>query len=212
MGLARSAEYYKEFHIVLSQTPTPNPWSIQRLLLKDIFNEWFGDALQQNKILRDGYPLIAAESQSCLLWKGIKTLHVENSEILKQMYPFVIVYTVPHEAAADPTTAELFNFIAFAQLWDRALPNAKFEIMKMHRSKNKAYLRGHFEFDNIEISSEGVDSKRYDQYYLSRQIVVVRSEKYTVIITAGLPNENPTNDPYYEHLRAWWDAIRIINN
>jgi hypothetical protein len=212
-SLAPGAEYYSDFHIVLTQMPPPKPWLIQKLLLKDIHTEWFGDALQQEPILRDGYSLIsAAEGQSCMLWKGIKTLRVKNSAVLKQMYPFVIVYTVPHGAASDPTTAELFNFIAFVQLWDRALPNAKFEIVKMHRSKNKAYLRGYFKFADIELGSEDVDSKRYDQYYLSRQIAVVRSEKHTVIITAGLPNDNPTSDPYYEHLRAWWDAIRIVDN
>jgi hypothetical protein len=91
------------------------------------------------------------------------------------------------------------------------MPSARFEIVKMHRTQNKAYLRGYFRFVGLTISKNSMKSaKRYDEYFLMRQIFVVRSDAYTTIIATGLPNRELVTDPYYQPLKAWWEALRFL--
>lgn len=211
MGSIPGAQHYPDFHIALVQKPSPDPWVFSRTSLRDIYKEWFGTALESHPVLSIGYrPLSGAADEPCLLWKVDQTIVVKNSDLLKQMYPFVIARIVPHGAMPDPTTSELFNFLNFVQLWTKAIPTARFEIVKMHRAKDKAYLRGFFRFNELTIESADGRPKTYDAYYLMRQVVVIRSEQFTVIITAGLPNDNLVNYPHYPALKTWWDALRIV--
>lgn len=213
IGLPQTAEYHREFNIVLTRTPPAAFWAFRKSTLKEVFSEWFGSSLTTNMHLNDGYGLIGGgdEERPCLLWKGTREVSVENSEVMKLMYPFVIVRSVPHEAGTDRTTEELFNFIHWLQMWDKAMPNSRFEIVKMHRMRNKAYLRGYYRFTGLEIRDNLLKSaKKYDEYFVMRQLFVSRSDNYTTIISAGLPNRELVTDTYFEPLRAWWEALMLV--
>jgi len=211
-NLGEKAERYSDFNIALTERQPSSLWVLEQKSLKEIFSEWFGSSLTDDLNLREGYRLIADDhEQLCLLWKGTRAVSVENNEVMKKMYPFVIVRSIRHEAGADPTTEELFNFIYWLQMWDKAMPNARFEIIKMHRTPNKAYLRGYFRFGGLTIGENSMRSaRRYHEYFLMRQIFVFRSDIYTTIISTGLPNRDLVTDSYYQPLKAWWEALRII--
>jgi len=210
LGLAE-AEHHEAFNILLTQSP--DHWTFHTSSLGEVFSAWFDSSLKSNAHLREGYTLIGGndERSECLLWKGTTEVLVENSDVLKKMYPFVIVRTIRHEAGDDPTTEELFNFIHWLQMWDKAMPNARFEIIKMHRTPEKAYLRGYYRFTGLEIVENPMKpAKKYNQYFLMRQIFVYRSDTHTTIISTGLPNRALATDPYYGWLKAWWDALRLL--
>jgi hypothetical protein len=210
LGLPR-AEHHKAFNILLTQSTAH--WSFQTSSLGEVFSDWFGSSLKNNEHLSEGYGLIGGgeERSECLLWKGTTEVSVENSGVLKKMYPFIIVRTIRHEAGDDPTTEELFNFIHWLQMWDKAMPNARFEIIKMHRTPKKAYLRGYYRFAGLEIAENPMKpAKKYNEYFLMRQIFVYRSDTHTTIISTGLPNRELVTDPYYGWLKAWWDALKLV--
>lgn len=206
------AERHGEFNIVLAQAPPAKLWTFRKTTLKEIFSDWFGSSLMDDPHLKSGYKLIAAETEeACLLWRGTEEVTIEDSQVLKRMYPFVIVRSIRHAAGADPTTDELLNFFNWLRMWDEAMPNAKFEIVKMHRTRNKAYLRGYFRFTGLTIGADPLKpSKRYDEYFLMRQLFVVRSDVSTTIIATGLPNHELVTASYYEHLKDWWEALRLV--
>jgi hypothetical protein len=204
---------YSEFNIVLTQALPAGSWTFQRSTLKDIFSDWFGSSLTTEKHLSDGYELIGGddEERPCLLWKGRKEVLVENSTVMKKMYPFVIVRSIPHEPGVDRTTEELFNFIHWLRMWDEAMPNSRFKIVRMHRSADTAYLRGYYKFIKLDIAESAMKPARtVDEYYLLRQIFVYRSDRHSTIISTGLPNRELVSDPYYAWLRAWWDALALV--
>lgn len=206
------AERHGEFNIVLAQAPPSKLWAFRKTTLKEIFADWFGSSLMDDPHLKSEYKLISGETEAaCLLWRGTNEVTIEDSQVMKQMYPFVIVRSIRHAAGADPTTDELLNFFNWLRMWDEAMPNAKFEIVKMHRTQNKAYLRGYFRFTGLTISADPLKpSKRYDEFFLMRQLFVVRSDVSTTIIATGLPNHQLVTDTYYQPLRDWWEALRLV--
>ena len=210
--LGKTAEYHRDFNIALAQAQPESLWTFKQTSPQEVFSEWFGSSLTENPHLREGYGLISGgHEEPCLLWKGAREVRVENSDVMKQMYPFVMVRSIRHEAGRDPTTEELFNFIDWLRMWDKAMPNARFEVIKMHRTQHRAYLRGYFRFLKLMIGENSTKSaKEYDEYYLMRQIFVFRSDMYTTIISTGLPNRELLNDPYYKPLNEWWHALRLI--
>lgn len=212
INLGSTAEPHRDFNIILTQAQPTTVWSFKKTSLKEIFSEWFGSSLTDDPHLKEGYGRISGDQEKpCLLWKGTTKVSLENSDVMRQMYPFVIVRSIRHEPGTDPTTEELFNFIDWLHMWDKAMPGARFEIVKMHRTRNKAYLRGYFRFVGLTISENPLKSaKRYDEYFLMRQVFVVRSDEYTTIIATGLPNRDLVTDPYYQPLKAWWEALRLI--
>jgi hypothetical protein len=211
IGLS-DAEHHRDFNIVLAQTPPTRLWTFKKSTLREIFSEWFGSSLTDDEYLSEGYHLISNETEAqCLLWRGTSEVMIEDNQVMKRMYPFVIVRSIRHEAGADPTTDELFNFFIWLQKWDQAMPDARFEILKMHRTPNKAYLRGYFRFTGLTITEGPMKSaKRYEEYFLMRQVFVVRSDLSTTIIATGLPNRELVTDPYYQPLRQWWEALRLV--
>jgi len=54
-------------------------------------------------------------------------------------------------------------------------------------------------------------AKEYAEYFLMRQIFVFQSDRFTTIISTGLPNRGLVTDPYYKPLKAWWDALMLVN-
>ncbi|MCA1458460.1 hypothetical protein I6F35_35735 [Bradyrhizobium sp. BRP22] len=212
IGLGPTAEHHRDFNIVLAQTLPASLWTFKRSTLKEIFSEWFGSSLMEDPHLSAGYELVAGEEEKmCLLWKGTGEVSIDDSHVLKRMYPFVIVRSIRHGAGADPTTEELLNFFDWLRMWDKAMPDARFEIQKMHRTQNKAYLRGYFRFSGLTIAGNPMKpAKKYDEYFLMRQIFVARSDMYTTIVATGLPNRELVTDPYYQPLRKWWEALRLV--
>lgn len=211
MGLP-DAEYHREFNIVLAQSPPAALWTFRQSTLKEIFSEWFGSSLTEDPHLSRGYKLVAGDDMApCLLWRGTSEVMIEDNAVMKRMYPFMIVRSIPHEAGTDPTTRELLHFFDWLRMWDEAMPDAKFEILKMHRTQNKAYLRGYFRFTGLTITETPMKSSRkYDEYFLMRQVFVARSDISTTIIATGLPNHKLVTDPYYQPLKEWWDALRLV--
>jgi hypothetical protein len=208
-----AGQQYSEFNIVLTHALPSGSWTFQRSTLKNIFSEWFGSSLTTEKHLSEGYKLIGGddEERPCLLWKGRKEISVENSTVMKKMYPFVIVRSIPHEPGVDRTTEELFSFIHWLRMWDKAMPSSRFAIERMHRSREAAYLRGYYKFIKLDIAESAIKRARTaDEYYLLRQIFVYRSDRFSTIISTGLPNRELVSDPYYAWLRAWWDALALV--
>ncbi|UPK36847.1 hypothetical protein IVB18_05730 [Bradyrhizobium sp. 186] len=207
-----NAEYHRDFNVVLAPTPPAKLWVFEKSTLKEIFSTWFGSSLTDDPHLSAGYKLISGEQEaSCLLWRGKSEVIIEDNPVMKQMYPFIIVRSIPHEAGADRTTGELLNFFDWLRMWDEAMPNAKFEILKMHRIQNKAYLRGYFRFTGLTIGESPMKpARKYDEYFLMRQVFVARSDLSTTIVATGLPNHELVTDPYYQPLKEWWEALRLV--
>jgi len=183
----------------------------KKVPLLDVFQEYFGSNLETNLELKEAREILAAKGEQCLLWRGNETITVKNSTILEKMFPFVIVRTVKREAKGDPTTEELINFISFTRSLEKAVTNARFEIAKLHKKPGSAYLRGYFRFDGLEVEVDPLKRiKTYSEYYLLRQIFVIQGATHVTTITTGLPNESFAADPYYNALKAWWDALRIL--
>jgi hypothetical protein len=208
-----SGQQYDGFNIVLREALPAGAWAFQQSTLKEIFSDWFGSSLTTEKHLSEGYDLIGGDDDErpCLLWRSRKEVLVENNPVMKMMYPFIIVRSIPHEPGVDRTTEELFNFIHWLRMWDEAMPGSRFEIVKMHRSPDTAYLRGYYKFNKLAIAESAFKpTKTVDEYYLLRQIYVYRSDRYSTIISTGLPNRDLVSDPYYAALRAWWDALALV--
>ncbi len=203
----------RAFHVALLDGPHSGLFSGPKQVgLLDVFQEYFGSNLETNSELKEAREiLLAAGGERCLLWRGNETITVKNSPILEKMFPFVIVRTVKREPKGDPTTEELINFISFTRSLDKAVANAKFEIVRLHKNPGAAYLRGYFRFDDLVVETDPLKPiKTYPEYYLLRQIFAIQTPTHVITITTGLPNEAFAADQYYEALKGWWDALRIL--
>jgi hypothetical protein len=199
------ARHFDKFRVIALKETKGSAWSVEESSHEKVFNEWFGDSLWTHPLLKEGYQLVSeGAAQPCLLWKGTSEKIVSANPVIKRMYPFVIVRPVTYQPGTDPTTEELFNFMVWLRFFDKAVPGMRFKIHKMHRTEHEAYIRGYFQFEGLTV-----DHVHYPKYYLMRQVVIVKSDEHVYAIFTGFPNPD-LNDPYFDHLKEWWRAFRIV--
>jgi hypothetical protein len=202
-------KYDPELGVITVASSETGPWHFTPSTHADVFEEWFGDALQTNPSLKAGYQFVAAEARlPCALWKGRpnSVLTIDANPIIKRMYPFIILRRLANNdaPAIDYTTRELVNFITWLAYWDAADAGMRFTIQKLSRSRDFAYLRGYFSFRKLRVNGEV-----NEQFYLLRQILVKLVGSHRYVIYTGFPNKG-FQDPYYDHLRQWWEGFRIV--
>jgi hypothetical protein len=140
------------------------------------------------------------------LWRGKEQFAVEDHAFVKRMHPFVIVARSDRVLLAnvDAPTKVLFEFLGWLDVFERADDKTTFKVTKMQSASEVLYLRGYFTFYDVKISG-----KKYDQYYLLREVIFVPTSESLYTITTGIPNSRLTTGlPYLAHITTWLNDFR----
>jgi hypothetical protein len=203
--------YDSDLNVITLAPSELGPWRFEISSPAKVFDNWFGEALKSNANLKEGYKFIEAEAElPCSLWKGQKAsvVKIDKHPIIQMMYPFIILRRLTNDDnTIDHITQELVNFITWLKYWEQATNKTmNFKIQKLFWRKDFAYLRGYFNFDNLKV--DGSVQKRY---FLLRQILIRKIGAHRYVIYTGFPNKR-FQDPYYDHLKEWWENFRIVQD
>jgi hypothetical protein len=183
-------------------------WDEEITTNEAIFHTWFGNKLERDERFRgalEEFHLIAKDR--VFLWKGPTHPVGSDHKFLENMYPFVIVASIPianeRPSPTDFVSNAVFVFLDWIYRFVKVDPTTSFKITNMEHKDDVFYLQGHFNFANIKVGG-----RDYASYYLMREIFVFKGDGRIYTILSGVPNES-TADRFFASVTTWLNHFQV---